>query len=68
MKSSTYLKRPDWLTDEMIEKMRKDIKDCSNPYTDEDVKELELDGVIDFQRLNARHALRVLGKYRLLED
>ena len=38
MESSTYPPRPEWLTDKQIEAFRKCLKECPNPYTDEDMK------------------------------
>lgn len=75
MESNTYPKRPEWLTDEQIEKFRKTLRECPNPYTDEDVKHwvyggdvFDFDSPMDIRRSNAHTAKRILSKYGLLED
>ena len=68
MELNTYPKRPDWLTDEVVKEMKQTLKDCQNPYTQEDIDDLEFDGAIDFKRLHAYDALEILSKYGLLKD
>lgn len=68
MESDTSLKRPEWLTDEQIEKFRKTLRECPNPYTEEDIKHWVYDGNMDIKRSNAYTAKRILSKYGLLEE
>ena len=64
MDSNTSKSRPAWLTDEEIHKMRRRLRECPNPYTDEDIDALELDDPnFSFARANARTAKRLLTKY-----
>lgn len=65
MDSSTQ--RPKWLTDEKIAEMRAWIDNCPNPYTDQEIAELELDAPFDLERMRANTAIRVLTKYGVLE-
>lgn len=60
--------KPKWLTDKVVKDMKQALKDCSNPYTEEDIDNLKLDGSIDFERLHAYDALKILSKYGLLEN
>ena len=57
------IKRPDWLTDDVIEEMRHDIQICPEPYTQKDILNWEYDGEYDQTRLNAYNAIRTLKKY-----
>lgn len=68
MESDTQNKRPDWLTDSRVAELRQEIKECDNPYTDAEVEAIPLDGddMIDFDRLNTHHAIKILKKYNLL--
>ncbi|MEE0859430.1 MAG: hypothetical protein U0M12_08205 [Acutalibacteraceae bacterium] len=66
MDLNTYSQRPDWLTDEIVEELKKDLVRCSNPYTEEEVEELECDGYIDIKRANAKTAKDILVKYGIL--
>lgn len=68
MESNTYPPRPEWLTDKQIEAFRKCLKECPNPYTDEDMKNWQYDGENDMLRKNARTAKQILTKYGLLEE
>ena len=61
MKSN--IARPKWLTDEAITELRNDIAKCPNPYTKEDVDNIELDGSFDAIRLNAYEAIDTLTYY-----
>ena len=60
--------KPDWLTEEVINDLKNDLLICPNPYTDEDIKRLPLDGEIDIRRSNAKTAKEILSKYGLLEE
>lgn len=60
--------KPDWLTEEVINDLKNDLLICPNPYTDEDIKRLPLDGKIDIRRSNAKTAKEILSKYGLLEE
>ena len=55
--------RPKWLTDEAIKELRSDIAKCPNPYTKEDVDNIELDGNYDPERLYAYEAIDTLTSY-----
>ncbi len=56
--------RPQWLTDEAIASMRQDLKDCPNPYTDEDMANMENDDPnFSIIRFGAYNAKRLLTKY-----
>lgn len=68
MELNTYSPRPEWLTDKQIEAFRKCLKECPNPYTDEDIKQLELDGDYDVKRSMAHTAKTILEEYGLLEE
>lgn len=64
MESNTSKPRPWWLTNESIARLRKSLKDCSNPYTEEDIDALELDDPnFSIMRYNAYTAKRLLTKY-----
>ena len=58
---------PEWLTDEAIAVMKKDLEKCSNPYTQEEVEALPLDGTRDMRRYNAHVAKEILTKYGIIE-
>lgn len=60
--------RPRWLTDEVIKELTNDIAICPNPYTEQDINELELDGTVDLKRNNAYMAIKTLKKYGILHD
>ena len=68
MELNTYPPKPDWLTEEVIESLKEDLKNCPNPYTDKDIDELLFDGDLDIQRANAHTAKQVLEKYGLIND
>ncbi len=68
MESNTYPPRPEWLTDEQIEVLRQCLRECPNPYTEEDIKNWIYDGDMDVRRSNAYTAKRILTKYGLLEE
>lgn len=64
MDSGTSKSPPDWITDEKIQKMRQRLKECPNPYTDEEMRELELDDPnFSWIRFNARTAKKILTEY-----
>ena len=67
MELNTYPKRPDWLTDNKIKELKKDLEECV-PYTEEELAELEYDGDVDIGRHNAYTALKTLKYFGLLED
>ncbi len=66
MDSNTRKSLPEWLTDEAISDLRNDLAACSNPYTQEEVEQLELDAPCDMNRYNAYFAKKVLTTYHLL--
>lgn len=64
MDTNTSKERPEWLTDELIEIFRQDLRDCPNPYTDEDMENMLYDDpTFDLIRANARTAKLVLTEY-----
>lgn len=66
MASNIVLARPEWLTDELIEDMKKEVAECPNPYTEAEIAKLELDGDMDIKRYNAYVAKSTLTEYSLL--
>ncbi len=68
MESNMSSKRPEWLTDELIDSFRETLRQCPNPYTDEDMRHWQYDGENDMLRRNARTAKQILTKYGLLEE
>ena len=66
MDSNTSPMKPNWLTEEAIRSLREDLDKCPNPYTDDDIKKIPLDGNIDIERANAKTAKDILTKYGLL--
>lgn len=63
MESNTSKPRPWWLTDEEIANLRQELKECPNPYTDEEELALEYDAPFDVMRSNAHTAKKILTKY-----
>ena len=61
-------KLPDWLTDDQIKTFKQYLKSCPEPYTEKEIKELELDASFDIKRHEAYLAKKILVKYGLLED
>lgn len=57
---------PEWLTDEAISNLRNDLASCNNPYTQEEVEQLELDAPRDMERYNAYVANKILTAFNLL--
>lgn len=53
---------PDWLTDELIEELKDSIAKCDNPYTDEEMAQIDFDGDMDWKRYNAAAAKDILLK------
>ena len=66
MDSNTQGSFPEWLTDEAISNLRNDLASCDNPYTQEEVEQLELDAPRDMKRYNAYVANKILTAYNLL--
>ncbi len=66
MALNTTSARPQWLTDELVEDMKKEVIECPNPYTEADVAALELDGDMDIKRYNAYVSKSTLTEYGLL--
>lgn len=66
MDSNTQKPLPEWLTDETIENLKNDLTACDNPYTQEEVEQLELDAPCDMARYNAYFAKKVLSAYDLI--
>lgn len=66
MGSSTQKPLPKWLTDDTIAGLRDDLASCDNPYTQEEIEQLELDAPCDMARYNAYFANKVLTAYNLL--
>lgn len=46
--------------------MKTDIADCDNPYTYEEMNEIDFDGYIDWGRYNAAAAKDILTKYGII--
>ncbi len=65
MELNTNLKRPDWLTDKRIERLRQYIIACPNPYIENDPEINTLDGDLDMERYNAYYAIKILTKYEI---
>ena len=64
MDINTSKERPEWLTDEQIEAFRQDLRDCPDPYTDEDMENMLYDDpTFDLMRANARSAKMILTEY-----
>lgn len=64
MDSNIFPERPDWLTDWQIKVFRQSLKDCPNPYTDEEIEAMENDDpAFSIMRANARTALDILTEY-----
>lgn len=57
------IQRPDWLTDELIEKLREEIKNCDNPYTHDEFRSLPFDGGYSPRRYNAMLAHDIFVEY-----
>ena len=66
MNSNTQESLPEWLTDDVIADLRNDLAVCANPYTQEEVEQLELDAPRDMARYNAYFAKKVLSAYNLI--
>lgn len=66
MDSDTSSKRPDWLTDEAVEELKSDLVACPNPYTKEDIANIEMDALVDIARYNAYVAKDILTAYGLI--
>lgn len=63
------ISRPEWLTDERIEQLKKDWL----AYPDIDgarayLKDAEFDGLIDMKKTRSKHAYDVLSKYNIPFD
>ncbi|MBR0484917.1 MAG: hypothetical protein IJJ69_09105 [Oscillospiraceae bacterium] len=63
MEYNTSSKQPDCLTDKQIETLRQYIKECPNPYTENDPEIRTLDGELDTKRFSAYYAIKTLTKY-----
>ena len=63
---NSNIPKPDWLTDELIEELKIDIAECDNPYTDEEMDQIDFDGSIDWKRYNAAAAKDILSKYGII--
>ena len=66
MVTNTDLKRPDWLTDEVIAELRNDLAASPKPYTHEEVCNLGFDGTMDTARYDAYKAKTILEKFGLI--
>ena len=66
MDTSLNIQIPDWLTEDEINRLRKCVSSCDNPYTEQEMQDIPLDGFWDISRLEAYEAKRVLQKYGLL--
>ena len=66
MESDTNVKRPEWLTDEVIAEWKAYVAECDNPYTKEEVIALPFDGDYDMKRYRAYSAIEGLTKYGLM--
>jgi len=63
MDSNTSKSLPWWLTDQEIKILRRRVKECPNPYTDEEMDAIEYDGAYDPVRFAAHESKRILLKY-----
>ena len=63
MDSDTSKSLPWWLTEQTIINLRRRVRDCSNPYSDEEMDAIEYDGAYDPIRYDAHEAKRILLKY-----
>lgn len=64
MDFNTLQDRPEWLTDWQIKEFRRDLKECPNPYTDEELEALDYDDpAFSISRFNAKTALDILTEY-----
>lgn len=68
MTLSTYPPKPDWLTDDKIKEFKQELKECPNPYTEEELSELEYDGDVDIERHNAYVAREILEHFGFWEN
>ena len=66
MESNTSIKRPEWLTDDVIAEWRSWAAACDNPYTKEEVLSLPFDGGQDPKRYRAYIAIDGLTQYGLM--
>lgn len=58
--------RPWWLTDEIIEQLKKDLEAFPNPYEGAPPEtDFEFDGLVDMKREKAQSALDILTKYNI---
>lgn len=67
MASSIYPQKPEWLTDELIEALRKQLRENPKPLSDEELSHWQYDGYNDSKRLNSRRAYDILSHFGLLE-
>lgn len=51
------------LSESRIKKMRENIRNCPNPYTEEEMNALPFDGVIDSARARAYMAIKILTEH-----
>lgn len=68
MASNTYPQRPDWLTDKLVEDLRKQLRENPKPLSDEELSHWQYDGYNDNKRLNSRRAYDILSHFGLLEE
>ena len=66
MDLNTSSNLPEWLDEETIEMLRKDLEGYDNLYTREDEMNIPFDGTYDVKRSRAYHANRILSKYGLI--
>lgn len=67
MATDSNIRRPDWLTESEIERLKSYIASCPSPYTKEEVANLSLDGNVDIIRWQAYEAKRILTKYGVIQ-
>lgn len=60
------IKRPDWLNEQRIAELKKEIDNCPNAYTEDDVKQIGLDENCDLRRYNAYNAKQILTHYGII--
>ena len=60
------IKKPKWLTEQRIAELKKDIDNCPNTYTEDEVGQIGLDDACDLRRYNAYNAKQILTHYGII--
>jgi len=63
METNTVPQRPKWMTDDTLAELREDIRKCSDPYTDDEMKECQFMDEVDELRFNAKTAIDILTHF-----